>query len=200
MIEAIVVRTIRLGMVRRRQHRHLVPINRIAPEKVLHLIGHLLAAALMPPVTDQPTEHAERTAMLLLAQSSENTQFRVAHSHILFVRLGNLAIAQRLQFGGWWLLEDALQHGNVELAFGVDQELLEIGLGDATDRIDIGRRAIVFGHIAAKRFVHIGRAEDEQTAGTIAHPQHELGEQVGEHHARAGLSQTKNVHILTDTN
>lgn len=188
MIEPIVVRPVRLRMVRRRQHRHLVPIDRIAPEEVLHLVRHLRRIAALAPRAHQPHEHAVRAAALLLAQPPEFAQLRVRHAHVLLVRLRHLAAAgQRLQLGGGRLLDDRPHHRHAELALRVQQERLQIGLGDAANRIDVRRRAVVLGHVAAQRFVHIGRAEHQQAAGPAAHPQHQLGEQVGQHHARARL-------------
>lgn len=40
-VETIVVRTVRLGVVRRRQDCHLVPVDRVATEEVFHFLGHL---------------------------------------------------------------------------------------------------------------------------------------------------------------
>lgn len=40
-VEAIVVGTVALCVVGRRQYRHLVAIDRVATEEVLHFFGHL---------------------------------------------------------------------------------------------------------------------------------------------------------------
>ncbi len=41
-VEAVVVGAVRLGVVRRRQHRHLVAVDGVVPEEVLHFVRHLV--------------------------------------------------------------------------------------------------------------------------------------------------------------
>lgn len=188
MIEPIVIRPVRFGMVRRRQHRHLVPIDRIAAEKVLHLVRHLGRRVAIAPRAHQPSEHPERAAQLLLAQPPEFAQLRIRHAHVLLVRLADAAVvAQRLQLGGGRLRQQRRHRRHAELALRIQQKAAQIGFRDAADRIHIGRRAIVLGHVAAQRFVHVGRAEHQQAARPAAHPQHQLRQQVRHHHARPRL-------------
>mmetsp|Transcript_24908 Transcript_24908/g.58040 ORF Transcript_24908/g.58040 Transcript_24908/m.58040 type:complete len:412 (-) Transcript_24908:731-1966(-) len=67
------------------------------------------------------------------------------------------------------------------------KEALEVSLGDAADRVDVRRRAVVLGHVPTQRFVDVGRAENEQEAVTAANPWQQLREHIREHHARARL-------------
>ena len=41
MVKAVVVGAVALGVVGRSENRHLVPVNGVVTEEVLHLVGHL---------------------------------------------------------------------------------------------------------------------------------------------------------------
>ncbi len=48
--------------------------------------------------------------------------------------------------------------------------------------------AIVFGHVAAERFVDVGGAEDEEAALSPGGPHQQLAQQIPVHHARPRLN------------
>jgi len=50
-IETIVIRTVRLGVVGGREDRHLVPVDGVVTEEELHLVGNLFGCASVLPGT-----------------------------------------------------------------------------------------------------------------------------------------------------
>ena len=52
MIETIIVRAVRLGVVGGREDRHLVTVDGVVTEKELHLVGNLFGCACVFPATN----------------------------------------------------------------------------------------------------------------------------------------------------
>ena len=70
--------------------------------------------------------------------------------------------------------ENSIQSREVKSLPCQPKELLQISLGDAPNRIDVSRGAIIFGIVAAQSLVHIGGAKDQQTPRSFSNPEHEL--------------------------
>jgi len=96
----IVVRTVSLGVITRRQRRHLVPINCIVVKEALHFVRDDFGSVHVLPVVPEALEHAIWTKLLFFAQAPEDAQFSVCHAHISFVGL-YIVIGYGLEFGGW---------------------------------------------------------------------------------------------------
>jgi hypothetical protein len=113
MVESIVVGTVGLGVIRRCQYCHLVPVDCIAPEKVFDFVGHHTGRTLVPHA-NQFAKHTVRAAMGLLSQTPVFAQFVVGHSHVLFVRLCQLTFVQGFQFGRGRSGNDLAQYWQIE--------------------------------------------------------------------------------------
>ena len=155
------------------------------------------------PGVDQLAEGGVRSGGRLFAQPAQVGQLGVGQAHVLLVGLHRAAFLQRLQFGRRRRRQHRVQRRQSEpfrqgkpsqttrnppkknhrgvLGARVDQEALQVRLGDAADGVDVGAGTVVLGQVAAQRFVHVGRAEDEQAARAAARPQHQLRQQVRQH-------------------
>jgi hypothetical protein len=51
-VETIVIRAVRLGVIGWRKDRHLVPVDGIVTEEEFHLVGHLFGRARVLPETN----------------------------------------------------------------------------------------------------------------------------------------------------
>lgn len=113
-VEAVIVWRVGLGVVRGRQHGHLVPVDGVATVKMLHLSCHLFRGAVLAPGLRQLAEHGEGAAVQLLAQTAVLTQLVVRHAHVLLVGLGNFLTNQRFKFCCGRSTNDLLQDGQIE--------------------------------------------------------------------------------------
>jgi len=90
-------------------------------------------------------------------QLTKNSQLLVRHAHVNLVFL--LVVGgDGFKFGGWRCSDHSLQRGHFHVIGGPEKERFEILFANASNGIDIGAAAIVFGHITAKGFVNIGAA------------------------------------------
>lgn len=63
---------------------------------MIHFSAYLLRSAFVAPSVNKFVEHAERAAVVGLAQSPELGQLGVRHTHVLLVGLSDLTVGQRL--------------------------------------------------------------------------------------------------------
>mmetsp|Transcript_109783 Transcript_109783/g.224351 ORF Transcript_109783/g.224351 Transcript_109783/m.224351 type:complete len:780 (+) Transcript_109783:322-2661(+) len=219
-IESVVVGAVALRVVARCQRAHLVPVDRVIEKEALDLGGHLAVgelgagrlrigtpivvavAVVARPLEDEPPVHAYRAAPSQLAKPTEPSQLVIGHSHFLFVQLGVLGVLAvrrfrvRAQLGRGWRPGDFLEHGAgpapVPLG-GPEEHPFQVALGNRTDGVQVGRRAIILRHVAAQALVDVGGSQDQQEppsddlAGRPARPRQQLRKQIGRDHAEAGL-------------
>ena len=90
-------------MVRWREGRHLMPVPRVLEIEVLHFLrnlcistqsphtlndetetddAHLERREHVPPVREQPREHAVRAAFVYFAEAAEDGELVVVHAHV----------------------------------------------------------------------------------------------------------------------
>lgn len=106
MIETVVVGTVGLGVVSRRQNSRLVPIYRVHLEEVFDFLRHI-GGTRRWIFGSHPQVHCKRSATLLFTESSERRQLRVSHSHVGFVGLYHLAIFEWGQLSSGRSIENA---------------------------------------------------------------------------------------------
>lgn len=130
-IKPIIIRPILLQMQTRRQHRHLVPVNRIIVKEPPRFLVHLSRTEMIPHVQEF-FKHAPGPAFVDFAQAPEDGEFGVGHAHVGLVGLG-VGGGDGLEFGGWGRGEEGGEDREGEGFFGVGDEGFEVGFGDAAD-------------------------------------------------------------------
>lgn len=123
MIISVVVVTVSINMTCWSRNRCFVTIDCITFCKANHLVGDLNIIAmfniiLIDKVTEMETnllvgivripfghkrqKHAIRTATAGTSDLSNNCQFIISQTNLVFIGLNNFSIFQRTQFGGWY--------------------------------------------------------------------------------------------------
>ena len=85
-VVAIVVGAVAFRVVRRCEGGHLMPIDGVGAEEMLHFVGHLGGGVFVGPRVDQLAEHGVRTAAGDLAEPAKVRELRIRHSHILLMK------------------------------------------------------------------------------------------------------------------
>mmetsp|Transcript_25050 Transcript_25050/g.41559 ORF Transcript_25050/g.41559 Transcript_25050/m.41559 type:complete len:232 (+) Transcript_25050:119-814(+) len=178
-IKSIVIRRIPFGMIRRGQSTHFVSIDGIIIKEALDFLRHDRGFQTSPNAVAARSGykcriHADRTTPMEFAQSTKPTEFLVGHAHFIFIQLRMfhggcvcfcccccIAVMSnflRPQFRRGRCSRNFLQHRIILRA--MEQHLFQIDFGNGTNRIQIGRTAIVFRHVSPQAFIDIGTAQD----------------------------------------
>lgn len=129
-VEAVVVCVVWFGMHTGGGHCLFVSIDAVHPEEVFHFLSHLRHRRLTP-FGFQGLEHGHRPHSSHFAESPEDRQFGVGHAHVGLVCLGEVSLlGQRGQFSSGSLFYYVFQGLGRESLLGVEEECLEIVLGE----------------------------------------------------------------------
>lgn len=133
-------------------------------------------------------ERAPRATLIDLPQAPKDAQLVVREAHIDLIAL-DIILRNGFQLCGRHRRQKLVQDRELKLRLCPGNQSFEVRLADAPDGVEVGGGAVVFGEVPAVCFVDVGGAEDEEPAlfGGGAYPGEELGEEVGEDHAHAGL-------------
>eukprot|EP00906_Rhabdomonas_costata_P010840 RCo015236 len=187
-VVAVVVGAVFLGVVRRSQHGHLVAVNGIVEEESLHLHGDFRGAQ-VGPLRGELLEHRHRAAPHDLPQPPKLAELVVAHPHILLVGLaGPTDPSAQLCRGNRGA--HLLQHSVLRLRLGLRapvQELLQVRLADAPNRVDICGGAVVLSQVTPQCLVDVGSSQHEHRSGAAHGPGNQLSHEVRHDHPRPGL-------------
>mmetsp|Transcript_29089 Transcript_29089/g.76209 ORF Transcript_29089/g.76209 Transcript_29089/m.76209 type:complete len:207 (+) Transcript_29089:2097-2717(+) len=163
-VEAVVVWSVVLAMVRRGENGSFVAVDGVPHEELLHLGCCLLGSHAVTPEQLHPPEHADRPTLEDFAELAEHRQFLVRHAEVCFIGLLFLAILGRAKLCGGGCLEDGFQSLESKSLRRVSDKGPKVGLANASDRVYVCRRTVVLGEIPNKRLVNITRAQHEQRA------------------------------------
>lgn len=167
-IITIVIGRILLGVIAWREHRLLVPVDAVIVEESPCLLIDLSGREAVSPEIAKLLEHAPDAQLLDFTQSSEYRELIVLfqymyqrieekvmaracyrHSHVRFVGL-DILLGDGFKLGCWGCVQYCVQYRKLEGVPGIGDETLEVGFRDASDGINIRRRAIVLCEIASK--------------------------------------------------
>jgi len=123
-------------------------IDGIKPKKPPYFDIDLPWPQPLPPIMHQPLPHAPGPQLLHLPQPPKDTQLIIRHAHIRLVRL-HIVARDGLQLRGRGRVDEFVEDGELEVGGGPADEGLEVGLGDAADRVEVRAGAVVFGQVPA---------------------------------------------------
>lgn len=100
------------------------------------------------PVMDKALEHSKWTQLIDFSESTKHGQFVVCHTHIHFVAL-HVCSSNGFKLCRGNGIEELFKARQVEVFLCPGDEPPEILLVNATNRVDIGTGAIIFGLVAS---------------------------------------------------
>lgn len=119
-----------------------MPIDRILGKEKLRLVPYLPRRhspspprrLRFAPSAEQLLVRAPGAQFIVLAQPAKGAEFVVGDAHVCFVGLGG---GERLQLRGGDGAEECFEDGQVEVRLRPGGVVLEVGLGDAADGVDV---------------------------------------------------------------
>lgn len=158
-IKSVVIRTITLGMVTRRQNRHLMPIDAVIIVKMADFLRNLPRRERVAPCVQQFRKHAPRPQPLDLAQAAEDGEFGVRDAHVRLVAL-DVVCGDGFEFRGRHGVEEGGEDGEGEGGRRPVDEGFEVGFGDCANGVEVRGAAVVFCEVAPQGLVDVGGTED----------------------------------------
>mmetsp|Transcript_126184 Transcript_126184/g.218604 ORF Transcript_126184/g.218604 Transcript_126184/m.218604 type:complete len:346 (-) Transcript_126184:1107-2144(-) len=184
-VKAVVLWTVVLRVVCRGQGGHLVAVDGVVEEELLHLLPDDRGAQVCPFVR-QLVHHPDGPTAADLPQLAKHGEVVVGHAHVLLVGLLR-ATPSTPKLGCRWGLYYTLKDRVALVGCSPPQEGLQIHLADTPNRVDVCGRAIILRVVAPESLIDVGGAKDQEGSAAARSPGHELRHEVGHHHAGPGL-------------